>query len=301
MISEYSIIEKLSRSSYLVEKQGVKYIIKEAIEPVSKSGRLFRFIFNTNIKFLNEQRVNTILREEKFTYVRIPKMIGKSERSIVFELVEGKQGFSFDTVDESYASNALIEYQTKINNYTNYTLKDKILLYLLKPNIVFLRRLFTYSFRNIELSLLLKGLSCLFRMSFFKKQKRALLIHNDLLPNNIMTDNSNRLIFLDFENSIYENKWILTDIVDFAYDPLIQKFNINYFKNYLSKLAELGFALNDSYIFIQVKVLLIKRLIQVLTSNKFNSKLKELNKKYLFEVLLNSKSFEDILNKEVFI
>ena len=43
-----------------------------------------------------------------------------------------------------------------------------------------------------------------------------------------------------------------TDIVDFAYDPLIQKF-INYFKNYLSKLAELGFALNDSYIFIQVK------------------------------------------------
>ena len=72
---------------------------------------------------------------------------------------------------------------------------------------------------------------------FCKGTTKKILIHNDFHRNNILKQ-SGELYFIDLESAITSRKWILKDIVFYAYNHETKEFNQQVIDYYLKELKQ---------------------------------------------------------------
>jgi thiamine kinase-like enzyme len=118
-----------------------------------------------------------------------------------------------------------------------------------------------------------------------------LYIHNDLLPNNLLTDKEGNVYIIDFENVLYEKKWILTDIVDLALNINDMSLDVKLINDYIKKLKDIKINEEELNINAQLRLIILKRIIQAISSRNFEKEQKKELWKFLNDTFLIKENY----------
>ena len=183
-------------------------------------------------RFQNEVNFYKKVQNHKLKYLLIPEVrFESSKEELVLQYIEGeKQTFpSTHKLISAYS-----EFQNLENNFnSNKNLLSKITKgYFYKICIVSLFKLGS-KFRWKEI---LQIWLLFFRLNFHSTQQgRAFRLHGDLYLNNIIITETEKIAFIDFENTFTNKKWPLEEIVGYCFffdDENIQ-FNEIYLQEYI--------------------------------------------------------------------
>lgn len=285
-------LKKVGKSSFLVKNKDCLYINKNNLKPVSISGRILHIIVGVSIKFKNELMVNKEINLKKFKNFKYPKMVDTDNDSyMVFEYLDGIEGINTTNIYCTNLIKSLVEFQTS-DYKLRHILIRKISIKILRLPLNVMRRAFTMINSTISLRIALKILKVLIKSSYYqKKLNKGFWIHNDLLPNNLITINNKTIYIIDFENTLYECKWVLTDIVDISYNIDNMQFDFELVLYYLNELKKKCIPISNIKIDIQVRLVLIRRMLQSLSSKRYSNKEKENFLDFLCNVLLNDNRY----------
>jgi len=284
---------KLGRSSYIVKYNGKECIKKTNPQPESISGLILHILLRGSVKFTNELKINMALNKKQYENFNFPKTINSDGSSyIIFDFVDGTEGINM--TNDNYISfiKSLVEFQTSKLELEHKVTHKLIINILRLPFNILRRALKLYITNIINLRMILQILQVLISSSICqKKLQTCLFIHNDLLPNNLITDKNDVVYIIDFENSLYENKWILTDIVDITFDIYRMKLDFKIINKYLHELEKKGIRTSEIDITCQIRLVLIRRMLQAISSNRYSKESKEIFISFLRRILLNDKEF----------
>jgi hypothetical protein len=111
------------------------------------------------------------------------------------------------------------------------------------------------------------------------------LIHKDFRKiENVLYSEDGIVILLDFESVTYTRRWYLTDIVDYYFDPINYKFNMEPVLQYV-KTIEFDFS-NQSLDY-QVKVSILRKSLSYLIYNYGNGISRDVMSKFVSSIISN--------------
>lgn len=131
------------------------------------------------------------------------------------------------------------------------------------------------------------------------KQRRTnyfFLIHNDLLPNILYKRKKDQIYFIDFEKTILSRKWLFIDPIHlfFCFQNNRIKIKEEFWKEYLPKIKK-KVEFSEINFFEQIRISILLRTLRRITSRSLPEVERKRYKKFLQEVLVPKKSFENWL------
>jgi len=298
--AEYGcVISKLGRNSYLGYRDGRKCVIKLQSRRASVAGLFARMLVGGSLRFRNELIVNRCLSAETFRSLRFPRMLESDGLTCaVFDFVEGREGLDRSVVSDEQIVDSLIELHT-LQIRPRYSLRERLALMMLRLPISLLRRILDLFWRQRDIGVLVRCLLVLIRCC--AKQRpigTGLLVHNDLLSNNILTDADGRWFIVDFENCFPESKWVLIDVVDVAFDRSTLQLDVALVSQYVCRLQKSGIDTRPVNLELQIRLILTCRIIQAIRSPRYGDADRSRFSGFLRDVLLNDSEFRLWLTRQ---
>jgi len=229
--------------------------------------------------------VRDILRHSLFCYTD-----GKTY--LVLRYVPGVPGWDRQVIPVETFVKGLIEFQTSSLKWSSTLMEQFGSALLEKPVFKITKGSLTCVHTRLGYKATWKCFMVLWKC--YRSQPRLncdILLHNDLELNNIVTGLDERLYFIDFEDVIHENRWILCDIVDLSFDLNSLAFDRTLFGRYLKRLSAHVSGLDNVNIVSQIRLALLRRIIFGLRSRKLSSASKRSCEHFLCSVLLDDKAF----------
>ncbi len=283
-------IEKVRDNVYIFKTGLKQYLVKLVRqEDKKKLGRVQKAFQNSS--FRNEIEVNNALKKMDFEYLKFPQMIEtKGKDYVIFEYIEApaQPGFMRDPFIPP-----LIEFQLAGLNI-DLSWKDRLILAF--------RNKVSLNILRWSLDVILPrfgwktALQCvlLFAKSSRKHKalEQAIHLHNDFGGNTILTSKK-ELYVIDFESVINEKKWILVDVLQRVFNEENFSVNQNDLSSYIVHLSEqLSAAPEEMNVKIQLRILLMRRMMQLLRSGSRNAKRKEEAQQFLIHSVLSDDGYD---------
>ena len=122
------------------------------------------------------------------------------------------------------------------------------------------------------------------------KLERSFFVHNDISSNIIFT-NKERIYFIDFEQTILENRWFLIDAVGSSLD--IDEFFLDnkMLTQYANKSIQIYFPNSKINLNAQIKIALFVWLLRVISFKRYSENKKQIWVNFIKEILSKEKNF----------
>lgn len=288
-------VNKLVNDVYYVETNYNQYIIKILKLPFVR--RLIDYIKRGRfLAFKNEIKIYHSLEYKSFDRLRYPKLIHTDGKSyMVLEYIEGTKGWDQGVIIPSDLIKALLEFQfSGIKVKTNFINRILMKWYCKVPC-----KVFRWSFLIIkEPKDIATAFQCIwitFKNSLMiKKYKKSILMHNDLFNyNNLISGYDDNIYFYDFEYGMYENKWLLLDILDLSFDLLTLKLKPDLFVQYMKQISvhRSIYKYIMDHIIDQTRVILIRKVLGAMLSKTTRMSSKRACEIFLKDILLSEKEY----------
>ena len=277
---------------YLIECQSGRYFLKVARPGRNRRPRLLRhFIKSPSLE--RQIAVYHALASQQFSAFRYPELVKTDHVSyLLLEFVAAvkaneKAPAATDLIE------ALHEFQFAGTVPANDTFGNLILHFLLNPTVHLATALLTRLRRRLGLRTAIRCLQVFAKCHASERNQRVItLVHNDFHPENILVGPSGRLYFTDFENVTTTRKWLLLDIVHYAVATQEAEVDTELIREYLAKLESSSDRLEPINALSQVRVAMLRRVVQHATSPVPPQAVREAYSTFLEEVLLSDAAFD---------
>lgn len=289
MLPNFNILKIINNEVSLIEINQNRFILKKTKDKSSVSSLFEYVILLLKLSIKNEYTINEAILSSQFRS-NVPYLLYTDYKSfMIFEYLEAIDGIPINF--KSMSMNKLI-----LKNYLQFhkDLEHKEVTFsifhkLYNINVSYLRASLYYLF---ELDTFINLIKVFFISNLSQKKIAYFLVHKDLKNyQNIMHDFKN-IYFIDFANVNIESKWIMTDIVDLAFDLQTKKINFRLIMNYIDHM-------NNSKINYkaQVRFVLIRKFLNLIFYYKSINKLSISESNFLKSVLLNEIEYKRWLNE----
>lgn len=252
-------IRRMGKAGYLIaDKNKTGYFLKTQPLPVKMSSIIASLLIGGNILFKREIRINQCLARNHFTYLKYPRLLKTDGKEyMLFQYIQGREGFYEGRGTKKKAVLSLLEFNRTPVSFSSSLIESILIKYFGTEATLF---------RDTAGPLRGKtGLVCSARIIivflkaclFTRRNKKALLLHNDLEPINIITGDDGTLNIIDFEDATLEYKWLLCDIVYLVFDCKTLDFDKELLFEYIRRLKENGYLVPDLYS--QLRIALLRR------------------------------------------
>ena len=212
--------QRLGRGTYRVRSQGSTVILKQQPPSTTAISRLSRRLFRGSLPFRNELRIAAHFMAHPPTRLAVAKPLASDGRTFV--LFEDLPGHRPKTGDAGLARQmvpGLVEFALAPLPGLPTMAQRAAFWVLQAPTARVLQRSLS---ARVRAAIGLRGaVRCLLVLAATtaatRRQRRAINIHNDLAPHNILVL-AGRPFVLDFEDTVQDSRWLLTDVVDAAWD-----------------------------------------------------------------------------------
>lgn len=293
------IKEKLGRACYLIEDDnGLLLVLKLQPPAVNYKNKIVRFIVGGSIPFTNEIKVNMALRDKqnKLTSLNFPMlMITDHKNYFIISYIDYLKETTLNELDnQKTIAKALVEFQLTEVEFNDTCIKVIIKNIMQKPGMKLLRILQSLFIREYGFKLSIKCCWLLIKCLFYSRSTNfPIFIHNDLDRNNVLLNEKNELFFIDFEDSIYEKKFIFVDIIDLAFNQCDCTISSSLINDYIHELRDNKVNVDSIDIKVQIRFALLRRLILLLVSKKRSESQKNMYKYFLEKVILNDQNYSE--------
>lgn len=285
----YKLLRTINNEVSIIQINNNKFIYKRTKNRKSASSFFEYITLLFKLSFKTELAVNEAILATPFKS-KVPKLLFTDYKSfLVFEYLEATDGLPTNK-ELNLINQTLIEgylqfhrdLDFKIIRFSKFHSIYSVNLSYFRSSIYYLKNYSIY----IKLVLIFIGSNL--------KQKKIgrFLIHKDLKNyQNIMHDNEN-IYFIDFANVNLENKWIMIDIVDLAFNLDTHNLDESLILLYLEKLNNPNINSN-----VQIRFILIRKFLYLIGyyRNIKKSHCRELD--FLSKVLLDELGYKTWLNE----
>ena len=277
---------------YLIECQSGRYFLKVARPGRNRRPRLLRHVIKSP-SLERQIAVYHALASQQFSAFRYPELVNTDQVSyLLLEFVAAvkaneKVPAATDLIE------SLHEFQFAGTVPAHGTFGNLLLHFVLNPTVSLATRVLTQVRRRFGLRTSLRCLRVLARCHASERNQRVItLVHNDFHPENILVEASGRLYFTDFENVTTTRKWLLLDIVHYAVATQEAEVDTELIREYLAKLGASSDRLKPINAVAQVRLALLRRVMQHATSPVPPAAVREAYSTFLEEVLLSDAAFD---------
>jgi Ser/Thr protein kinase RdoA (MazF antagonist) len=213
---EHKIIEKIGRSSYLINLKGKTVVLKKQPKAIYFKQTISRLVFGGSLPFQNEFRIMKVINSDK--YIHNLEIIECQENQyFLIEYIEDKVPLEAWN-DEIYMNlGKNVAQLSKLSSPKKWWfLKEWFFQRMESPNLNFLNKLKKFhKDHNINLD----SFYFLFKkVSIISRSIKPRLIHNDLADNNVIVLNNDLIYFIDWEDAHLENMAIFLDLVSISFN-----------------------------------------------------------------------------------
>lgn len=281
---------------FIIYAEEGKFVLKLFSSPRGLWKKTFCYLFG-NPALKNQVFIYEYLNQYKFSQFSVPILVASDISSfLLFKYIDIEHKGEYE-IDINRVVNGLIELyfisstKKKVKGLCNNIVLSR------KPIYILIRR----AFGNIRIKygygLAIGILKIVFKC--YLRQKPLLvrfLIHNDFHHNNIFFDKDGNFYISDFENSVFEDRWILLDIVHYSVGT--QNFSINTFaiKSFILKFFEKNADLNIN-LNAQLLMAFLLRISQMVVSTVPPEDVQKRYFNFLSNVLLNGENFDRWVSK----
>ncbi len=292
-------VQKKGRAAYLInDADQKKYFIKLQPPCGSFLSGIVRALCGGSLPFMNEYLMNNKMLSIKSKDVFFPPMLyGCPGEYIVFEYIGCTELIRADEVQKlsAWIESGLLSFNSMLTVKGGSFIGKIIFSLMESPILRILRQL-----GNNEFSLNTKLRVFKLMFMFYLKQRglKAILIHNDLSFSNLMSTKGGRLLLIDFEDSIAENKMVLTDAVDLMFDREKLLLPIAKVENYWQKLSDkLGIGFNSLNFKLQIRVCVLRYLLNSIFNPDFSIADQKKYHQFMMDNVLDERGFSDWFEK----
>ena len=236
------------------------------------------------------------LFKEKGKSFKVPRVVSwEKNKYILLEYIGFENKFEIDK-NSSDLIEAFVDFNTigsNINIYNDY--KGKFYNYYSRHVVKILTNTFFKLGRIYGINTFFKILRVVIHCTNKqKKLSKPFLIHRDIgLWKNNIHFKKDELYLIDFESCILERKWILKDIIDIA-SGLNLEVDLDIIDNYLEKIKNKGFNINQINLKVQLRISLVHNMIlTILLYEKLDQSKKEKYYNFLVDILLEDKKYDE--------
>jgi len=281
---------------FIIYAEEGKFVLKLFSSPRGIRKKILQILFG-NPAIKNQVFIFKYLNQYKFSQFCVPMLVASDISSfLLFKYIDIEHKHEYE-IDINRVVNGLIEFYCTSSTKIKVQFLSKKIFLSRKPFYIIIRRVFgslriKYGY-GLAYDVLKMVLKCHLTQKTFLVR---FLIHNDFHHNNIFFDKDGKFYISDFENSIFENRWILLDIVHYSVGT--QKFFINTFaiKNFLLKFIEKNADLNIN-LPAQLLMAFLLRISQMVVSTVPPEDVQKRYFNFLSNVLLNGGNFNKWLSK----
>lgn len=224
---------RLGRAVFRTTWNGKEAILKRPPPPLNWRHRIFRFFAGNSLPFLNECHLNSALNTGTLVSLRVPGVLHiHIGRLIVFEALDYETD-AHSTPMLGPCEEPLYEFNTFGYSSPLPWVQQALFKWLEAPTYKIVRLAL---FRKLKWSARLSVLRIVLKSECSQRKLRPVLIHNDLGMANIADVPGVGIVFLDFEDAIVEEKWILVDAVDIEFDRAAWRLNLGNVESYWHRL-----------------------------------------------------------------
>lgn len=208
-------IRRLGRAAYLCKRRERLIVVKRAPQIASLLSRVVRSIVGGSLPFRNEWFINKTFTMQDYSAFNWPRMVdGKCGDHLEFEYLEDMVPAETANERES-AVTGLLELNSTRPLILKGRMEDFLFRLLERPPYTLVRRtLFSGQALRNKFRIIIRVLD----FSLRQRSLGLVLLHNDLAFSNVLLAPDNTSFLVDFEDCVFERKWILMDFIDLTFD-----------------------------------------------------------------------------------
>jgi hypothetical protein len=289
----------VEKTYYIIETQDKhKLFLKYQRKPRGITRKITRYILG-NPTFRRQVELLSLFDKSNYRYLATPRLIDTDKRNyLVSEYIQYEsRGIDIKHHRDDVVK-GLIEFQTACINHNLIKRYGSYLhnIYMsLEYNILSKYR--KYILTNFGMLIYIKCLYILFVCH--KNQKRLnnyILIHNDYHHNNLILANNGRIYLIDLEGVSLGKKWILIDIVTIALYTKEYYIDVDIIRKYIAEIRSSIISQNNLDIRSQLRIALLRRTMQLLSSSVPPLSVKREYKKYFLEIIVSDDAYNNWYN-----
>jgi hypothetical protein len=276
---------------YIINAEDGKYVLKMFSYSQNPGKQILHLLFG-NLGLQNQLIIYKYIKGYVFFHLCIPLLVASdSESYLLFKFINIEHK-SENEIKADKVIDGLIEFYNITGNKITKNFKTYLINITRKPNFLIIRRsaggLRSKYGINLTLKVLKTVFGCLVKQ---KSLSKKILIHNDFHHNNSFLDTDGKFYISDFENSVFENRWVLIDIVHYCVGTQTFAINTAVIKRFYVKFSANNPNLNIDFR-VQLLMALLLRVSQMVLSTVPPNNVKKRYFRFLDIVLLNSNNFE---------
>jgi len=284
---------------FIINAEEGKYVLKLFASPQGLVRQTLHRLFG-NLGLKNQIIINKFLKKQVFFQFCTPILVASDGSSyLLFQFINIAHKGEYE-INEDLVIDSLIEFYSIPGQKIAMNLTNYLINITRKPLFLIMRRVVGNLRRIYGISLAFAVIKVLFECYVDQKPfSSKILLHNDFHHNNVFLDFDGRFYISDFENSVFESRWMLVDIVHYSVGT--QKFNLN--TNVIKKFF-LRYVENNPNFKIDFRAQLLMayllRISQMVLSTVPPKSVQKRYFKFFYNVLLNGKNFEKWVSKRFF-
>jgi hypothetical protein len=281
---------------FIINTENDKYVLKLASVPTGIYKKLFNRIFG-NLGLKNQVIVYNLLKNQKLSTFSIPKLVSSDSKSyLLFKYINIESNKEYEIVEDLIVKSLNELYLVKPSQ-KKYKKTTSLINLTRKPVYLIIRRVLGNLRRKHGINLVLKGLILVYKCHIVQNPfSLAFLIHNDFHHNNCFLDKLGRFYISDFENSVFDRRWVLVDIVHYSVGTQLFSINTKLIKMFFLKFKENNSNLNIDFRS-QLLMALLLRISQMVLSTVPPKNVQKRYLRFFCIVLLNKNNFEKWISK----
>lgn len=285
-------MKRLGRAAYLIEVNGTSAVLKaEPPPPPAVWRRILRRITGGSLPFQNEMKVTTHVASMNLQGLSVPTLIGVTDSNqAVYSLLPGKDSRRLSPLQRDLLAAGLVRINAMARPPRFPWWKEVLFLALDAPLLLTLRRLVK---SGLSLRSRLKATQFLLFYSLQTRFRRPALLHNDLVIGNVLVSDDDGVALIDFEDAVYDRRFVLADAVDIAFDSTQQTLDLHWLRRYAGAMASAGFdELSDEELLMGcVRACLIRHCAHRMVSSRLGESERLEIRRFTETVLINSNSY----------
>jgi len=234
-------VRKLGRSAFLLENEGVFYILKKQPDaPPSAWRRVLRRVTNGSLPFQNEIKTTAHIGGMDLGALSVPQLVRlDADGSMILSRLAGIDSRSMSAAQRGTLLDGLFKINTCAAPPMFPWWKEGLFRLLDSPFPLSVRRLWR---SGLGLRDRLKAIRLLSRFVLTTRFSRSVLLHNDLVIGNVMIDGEASVGLIDFEDAIYDRHFLLADAIDVSFDSQTFHLDMRSIDYFSHRMIDAGFS-----------------------------------------------------------
>lgn len=281
---------------YIINAEDGKYVLKMFSYSKKLGKQILHRLFG-NLGLQNQLIIYKYIKGYVFSQFSIPLLVASdSESYLLFKFINIEHKSEYE-IKADQVIDGLVEFYSITGNKITKNFKTYLINFTRKPNFLIIRRCASGLRSKYGINLTGKVLrtffGCLLKQKPFSTKY---LIHNDFHHNNSFLDTDGNFYISDFENSVFESRWVLIDIVHYCVGTQTFAINTAVIKRFYIKFSANNPNLNIDFR-AQLLMALLLRVSQMVLSTVPPKNVQKRYFRFLNIVLLNSNNFEKWISK----